>query len=170
MSYRLAAALVGALACLSLSVEEPRAQATQLERPDITMWPTLGTTVRVQAADGVTPWQMRQVQMEPGAYVELLRTGRYPDGAMLSADLRGVTLDTAHTPPLYAAGEPVALVLEVIDRAHPDGRRFYSYAPGARSATALPAGNACAVCHSAQGSLDGTFAHLYPATSHLVQR
>jgi hypothetical protein len=170
MRFSLTTILLGALACLSFGAGELHAQDNALERPDITMWPTLGTTVRVQAGDGVTPWQMRHVQMEPGAYVELLRSGRYPDGAMLSADLHGVALDTAHTPPLYAAGEEVALVLEVIDRAHPDGRRFYAFTPGMRNATALPPGNECAVCHSAQGSFDGTFAHLYPATSHLAQR
>ena len=170
MRFPLATIFIGALACLSFSAGELRAQDNALERPDITMWPTLGTTVRAQAGDGVTPWQMRHVQMEPGAYVELMRSGRYPEGAMLSADFHGVERDTAHTPPLYRAGEPAGTALEVIDRSHPDGRRFYLFAPGARSATALPAGNACAVCHSAQGSFDGTFAHLYPATSHLVQR
>jgi hypothetical protein len=159
------------LACLVLGVAAAQTRADDaLARPDIALWPTLGTTVRVQASDGVTPWQMRHVQIEPGAYVELLRTGRYPDGTILTADLIGVRLDATHTPPLYTADHPVALVVEVIDRTHPDGRRFYSFAPGAESASPLPAGNTCAVCHSEQGTLDGTFAHLYPATAHLTQR
>ena len=129
---------------------------------DVDIWPTVGTTVRMDHDHGTVPWQMRQVQVEPGAYRELVRTGAYPDGAVLAATFYSVTLDNTSTPPLYAADKAVGFVTEVIDRKHPDGRRFYVFAPGAATAKPLPAGNSCAACHNAQGSLDGTFAQHYP--------
>jgi hypothetical protein len=60
--------------------------------------------------------------------------------------------------------------LEVLDKSHPDGRRFYTYAPGAKTAEALPVGNTCAMCHNARGSLQGTFADDYPLTAHFARK
>jgi hypothetical protein len=161
--------LFAAIAAVFVLVGVAYGQGEQtLARPDITMWPTLGTTVRVDPANPTIPAQMRQVQIEPGAYRHLLETRAYPDGAMLTARFHSVELDTSFSPPLYHASQDLALALEVIDRSHPDGRRFYTFAADATTATALPPGNACAVCHAAQGSLDGTFAHLYPTTAHLA--
>lgn len=140
-----------------------------MARPDVTRWITVGSTVRTDRTDRVTPSQVRHVQIEPSAYDRLVETLQYPDGAMLAATFHPVTKDDAHTPPLYRSGAPIAFALEVIDRGHPDGRRFYVYEGDAASAAALPPGNECAVCHHAQGGFDGTFAQLYPAISHLAQ-
>jgi hypothetical protein len=161
-------AALGAFVVASASYAQ-LAPSPDLARPDVTMWPTLGTTVRVDRANPTIPAQARQVQIEPTAYERLLASGAYPDGAMLAALFHAVELDTAHDPPLYRANEELALALEVIDRSHPDGRRFYLYEPGATTASALPAGNACAVCHAAQGTFDGTFAHLYPGARRFAQ-
>lgn len=160
------AAIVGVFGLFGAAHGQRDAQT--LARPDITMWPTLGTTVRVDPANPTIPAQMRQVQIEPEAYRRLLETRVYPDGTMLAARFHSVQLDTSHEPPLYHANLELALAVEVIDRSHPDGRRFYMYGDGVTSANALPPGNQCAVCHAARGSFEGTFAHLYPATAHLA--
>jgi hypothetical protein len=162
------AALVGVFGLVGVAHGQRDAQS--LARPDITMWPTLGTTVRVDPANPTIPAQMRQIQIEPEAYHRLLETRAYPDGTMLAARFHSVQLDTSHQPPLYHASQDLMLAVEVIDRSHPDGRRFYMFADDAVNSTALPPGNQCAVCHAAQGSFDGTFAHLYPATAHLAPR
>jgi hypothetical protein len=133
-----------------------------LARPDVATWPTVGVTMRMHRDNAALPWQMRQVQVEPGAYQRLIETLALQDGAVLTAQFYDVARDDTHTPPFYAATNDVGLAVEVIDRAHPDGRRFYVFAPGAATARALPAGNECAVCHAARGGFDGTFAQHYP--------
>lgn len=136
----------------------------ELERPaNVEAWPTVGVTVRLDREHGQTPSQMRQVLMAPEDYAHFRQTGAFADGATFAVLFYPAALDASHQPPLYFAQAEQAFVMEVIDRAHPDGRRFYAFEPGSTHATPLPAGNECAVCHAAQGSVDGTFAHLYPA-------
>jgi hypothetical protein len=162
------AAALSAVAVIGAAYGQLADAGAELTRPDITMWPTLGTTIRVDPANPDIPAQMRQIQIEPTAYEGLIATRAYRDGTMLAARFHSVALDTAHNPPLYHADQDVGLAIEVIDRSHPDGRRFYLFASNATTAAALPPGNACAVCHTAQGSFDGTFAHLYPATARFA--
>jgi Cytochrome P460 len=132
-----------------------------ITRPDVSSWVSIGATLRVTEADPALPNQFRHVQLEPSAYKALLAAGAYPDGARLA-----VTFYSAHhvaeMPTLYAEDKEVFFGIEVIDKGHPDGRRFYNFTDGAISATPLPAGNACAVCHNAKGGLQGTFAQHYP--------
>jgi hypothetical protein len=142
----------------------------ELDRLDVTRWITLGVTVRTNPADQVTPNQLRQVRLEPKAFEVLLATGAYPDGARLSATFHGVELDKAHKPALYASKDEKALAIEIIDRSVPDGRVFYLFTGNAMSARAMPQGNECAACHNAQGTLDGTFAHLYPVIAKLARK
>jgi hypothetical protein len=160
---------LGILALLTAALVLPQTALSQnngpeLERPaEVEAWPTVGTTVRLDREHGQTPWQMRQVLMAPADYAHFRRTGAYADGTTFAVLFYPVALDTSHQPPLYHAQPEQAFVMEVIDRSHPDGRRFYTFAPGATHATPLAAGNECAVCHNVQGTREGTFAHLYPA-------
>jgi hypothetical protein len=160
---------LGFLALLVVALALPQAALSQnhgpdLERPaDVEAWPTVGTTVRLDSQHGQTPSQMRQVLMAPADYAHFRRSGAYLDGTTFAVLFYPVALDNAHQPPLYHAQAEQAFAMEVIDRGHPDGRRFYMFAPGATRASPLAAGNECAICHNAQGSVDGTFAHLYPA-------
>lgn len=136
----------------------------ELERPpNLEAWPTMGVTVRLDREHGQTPSQMRQVLMAPENYAYFQRAGAFAEGTTFAVIFSSVAFDGSHQPPLYFADAEQALAMEVIDRDHPDGRRFYVFAPGASRASPLAAGNECAVCHAAQGSVDGTFAHLYPA-------
>jgi hypothetical protein len=160
---------LGILALLTAALVLPQTALSQnngpeLERPaEVEAWPTVGTTVRLDREHGQTPWQMRQVLMAPADYAHFRRTRAYADGTTFAVLFYPVALDTSHEPPLYHAQPEQAFVMEVIDRSHPDGRRFYAFAPGATRATPLAAGNECAVCHNVQGTREGTFAHLYPA-------
>lgn len=138
--------------------------AAELTRPgDVERWVTVGVTVRLDRQDRTTPWQMRQVSMAPDAYEHFVRTREFADGTAFAATFHALTLDTSHTPPLYHAADEQGFAMEVIDRAHPDGRRFYVFASGETRAAPLPARNECAVCHNAQGDFDGTFSDAYPA-------
>jgi hypothetical protein len=116
------------------------------------------------------PDEMRHVQIEPSAYAKLLENARFPDGAQLAVTFYALKSDASATPLLYAPDSERFFGLEVLDRSHPDGRRFYAFAPGATTAAALPPGNACAVCHNEKGSFQGVFAHHYPAISQFAGR
>jgi hypothetical protein len=140
---------------------QPDAKAPLARPADVETWVTLGTTIRATAADPATPNQFRHIQIGPGAWRALKASGRLPDGAVLAATFYSARRE-AETPTLYAGDKEVFFSLEVLDKAHPDGRRFYNFPPGATSATALPPGNACAACHNAKGALQGTFAQDYP--------
>jgi hypothetical protein len=115
-----------------------------------------------QPAPGA-PAQVRVVRMAPDAYAAFLRDGAYPDGAVFTASLHALTTSPTTSAEVFGTGREVALVAEVIDRGHPDGRRFYVFASGADRARALPPGNDCAGCHRENGQYDGTFSQFYPA-------
>jgi hypothetical protein len=136
-----------------------------LVRPaDIDTWISIGTTMRMKSADLTIPDQFRHIQIEPGAYKALLKGGAYPEGAVLAATFYSARHDE-DAANLYTQDKEVFFGLEVIDKSHPDGRRFYNFADGAAAATPLPAGNACAVCHNAKGGLQGTFVQHYPVVA-----
>src|SRR5262245_17402029 len=144
-----------ALLCLALALPQAalsQNHGPQIERPaDVEAWPTVGVTVRLDREHGQTPTQMRQLLMAPATYAHFRRAGAgaFADGTTFAVIFSPVALDTSHQPPLYHAQAEQAFAMEVIDRAHPDGRRFYLFAPGATQAAPLPAGNECAVCHNA---------------------
>jgi hypothetical protein len=134
-----------------------------IARPkDVESWITVGTTLRMSRADPAAPEQFRHIQVEPGAYRALTANGRLPDGAVLAATLYAARRSETETPTMYAEDKEAGFLIEVLDKRHPDGRRFYVFKPGATSVAPLPAGNACAVCHNAKGALQGTFAQYYP--------
>jgi hypothetical protein len=153
-----------ALALTDNAYSQPRdGPFAELARPDdVGRWVTVGLTVRMDRQDHATPSQMRQVLMPADDYEHFVETGGFADGTRFAVLFYPVALDASHQPPLYHGGTEEALVIEVIDRAHPDGRRFYAFAPEAMRASPRAPGNECAVCHNGRGSFDGTFAHLYP--------
>lgn len=137
------------------------AAKSTVARPDVHHWITVGTTLRMKAEDLTAPNQLRHVQLQPKAYETLLKTGALPDGAVLAATFHAVEHDP-DVPTLYAPAKQVFFALHVLDKDHPDGRRFYNFAGDAETAEPLPVGNACAACHNSQGGLQGTFAQHYP--------
>jgi hypothetical protein len=149
----------------------PEPSADTLARPgNIRTWITLGTTLRMRRDNPNAPDEMRHVQIEPDAYAKLIENSRLPDGARLAVTFYALKSDASATPLLYAPDSERFFGLEVLDASHPDGRRFYAFAPGATTAAALPPGNACAVCHNEKGSFQGVFAHHYPAISQFAER
>jgi hypothetical protein len=99
-----------------------------------------------------------------------VKTGTFPDGARLAVTFYALREDPSDTPPLFLGQKETFFALEVMDRSHPDGRRFYAFRPGQTAAAALPPGNSCAQCHAARGSFEGTFAQAYPVMAPIVAR
>ena len=162
-------ALVGCAAGPAIQADAKPDAAGALARPaDIDKWISVGTTMRMKGEDPTVPDQFRHIQLEPGAYKALLAGGAYPDGAVLAATFYSARHDEDASN-LYTQDKQVFFGLEVIDKSHPDGRRFYSFTDGVPTATPLPAGNACAVCHNAKGGLQGTFAQHYPVIARFAK-
>ena len=158
-------AAAAAICCggASLADSQSRTAPQPVTRPaDVSRWVTLGTTLHMRSGDQHTPEEMRHVQIEPEAYERLLRDGAFPDGTQFAVTIHALKMDGAGDGALYAEDAERALVLEILDSHHPDGRRFYVYPPGTVSAQPLPPGNQCAVCHNAHGMRQGTFTQFYP--------
>jgi hypothetical protein len=163
------AAAVAPLSLLALGVAQAAPEAPAMSRPaDLAGWTTLGATLRMSAAAPSVPEQFRQVQLKPADYQAFLRDRAYPDGAAFGVTFHKARRDESETPTLYAPDKEFLFALEVLDKRHPDGRRFYTFAPGATAAQPLPPGNACAACHNAKGDLQGTFSRDYPLTAAYV--
>ena len=166
---------VTTLLCVGLGSAQTSMTSTELVRPaDLELWPSVGTTVRMRV-DGMAeklppgaPAQVRLVRMAPDDYAAFLRSGEYRDGSVLAASLYALTTSATTTADVFGTSREVALVAEVLDRSHPDARRFYVFAPGAARATALPPGNDCAECHRENGHFDGTFSLFYPLIARRV--
>jgi hypothetical protein len=163
------AALSSCAAGLAIQANGKPDAAGALARPaGVDKWITVGTTMRMKGDDPAIPDQFRHIQLEPGAYKALLDGGAYPDGAVLAATFYSARHDEDASN-LYTQDKQVFFGLEVIDKSHPDGRRFYSFTEGAATAPPLPAGNACAVCHNAKGGLQGTFTQHYPVIARFAK-
>lgn len=163
---------VCAIAVGLAAATSPPTTGDELPRPtDLHRWFTLGTTLRLGADGSERPDEMRHIQVRPEAYERFRSDGRFPDGATFAATFYGLERNGGAAPAPAKDGERVLYAqkverffsLEVLDRDHPDGRRFYMFRPGAAVAKPLPAGNACAACHNANGAVQGTFAQYYPA-------
>lgn len=164
----LAPLLIAVLTAGAISVAisaHAQSLTADLPRPAVENWISVGTTVRASTSDPATPNEFHHVQIEPGAYRLLAATKALPDGAILAVTFYSARREPNSTPALFAPDKEQLFALEVLDKTHPDGRRFYTYTPSAKTARALPAGNSCAMCHNARGSLQGTFAHDYPLTA-----
>jgi len=138
---------------------------------DADRWVFLGSTLHMKAEQPAEPQQLRVVHVDPAAYDHLVKTGAFPDGTRFAVAFYSLKTDASDGgAPLYAGDKETFFALEVLDTKHPDGRRFYAFTPTQTTATALPAGNSCAACHNAHGSVQGTFAHDYPLVMRLIQQ
>jgi hypothetical protein len=160
------AAAIAPLSVLAFGAAQAAPDPKAMSRPaDLAGWTTLGTTLRMSQASPAVPEQFRQVQLKPADHQAFLRDRAYPDGATFGVTFYKARRDENEAPTLYAPDTEFLFALEVLDKRHPDGRRFYTFAPGVMTAAALPAGNACAACHNAKGDRQGVFSRDYPLTA-----
>lgn len=147
--------------CLAQAPAIPQSARDTISRPDdLYRWVTLGSTVHTDA--GAAPSELRHVQTPAAAYEQFLSSGVFPDGAAFAVTFYALEEDASEGAHLQAGKRETFFGLEVLDRHHPDGRRFYAFVPGVREAQALPIGNACAACHNAHGAAQGLFVQHYP--------
>jgi hypothetical protein len=107
------------------------------------------------------------VFLEPGAYDDYRRTGRFPDGTMLALVLRA---PSAGTPPSRAgrfAGDLAAIEMAVKDTArYPGGWAYFDFGRGGPGSAARPfPSQRCAACHARHAARDNVFIQFYPLLS-----
>ena len=138
-------------------------------------WVFLGTSLGSDYAEGAfdpaNPGTIGVVQIEPSAYAEVLRTGKYPDGTMLMLTFYPAMAQSEPQLRGFVQGEARGREIHVIDRQRftAEGRAFFVFGPDLKPAAALPQGSECVRCHGEHGRLDSTFAQFYPQLRRFVQ-
>lgn len=145
-----------------------------LERPDVTRWVHMGSSIGRGYAQEITgapdgPGTIQVVQMEPAAYDYFMTHGEYAEGTMFSLSFYAVQEKPEPRLDGFAQENLVQFEIHMLDSTRfSDQRGFFLFAPDSRIAPMMPAGNACVVCHNAEGAYDGTFTQFYPPLRDFV--
>lgn len=111
--------------------------------------------------------EFHNVYVNPKAYREYSKTGRFPDGTMMAKELVSVGTKAASSGKGYFQGEFLGLEVALKDSkkyAADGGWAFFSFSrpDGLKeSADAFP-GETCAACHQANAGDDLVFTQYYP--------
>ena len=112
------------------------------------------------------------VLVNPPAYEEFQRSGRWPDGTFFVLEvrqsLRQVSIDAGGR----TQGERVLLEVSVKDsRRFPDGGwAYFSFEDSREAAAPLQRSESCYRCHSANGAVEWTFTQFYPDLFDVARR
>jgi len=129
----------------------------------------LGMTYGPNAPAPGAPLRFDNVFVNPPAYREFLRTGRWPEGTVLLLEIRASQSKGSINQ--HGQFQTGAVALEAHVK---DSRRFpktngwafagFEEREGRFSTTAkiIPPGNRCEECHSQKGAVDATFVQFYP--------
>ena len=114
--------------------------------------------------DPETPGNFQTVLMEPTAYAEFERTGKFPEGTLFAMLVHGPQTDVSINQNGYVMGESHGIEIHLKDKARfPEtGFNFYFFGPKETRAAALPVPNECTKCHARDGAYDATFTQFYP--------
>jgi hypothetical protein len=119
--------------------------------------------------DGNAPFpEFHSVYINPEAYGEFEKTGRFPDGTVVVKELVSVGAKKASSGKGYFMGDFIGLEVSIKDktrfREEPGNWAFFSFGheyPLEERATAQPAAN-CNVCHGGAADDDYVFTQYYP--------
>jgi hypothetical protein len=114
------------------------------------------------------PFEMsHNVYINPGAYREYVRTGRFPDGTVMV--LETLSVETIEEPEFHGSYEKdfLGLKVSVKDSSRfDDGWGFYDFTEATGKlrpeAEALPQTASCLSCHRDRGATDHVFTQFYP--------
>jgi hypothetical protein len=103
------------------------------------------------------------VFVEPTAYREFMRTGKWPDGTLLVLESRGASeKGSINQRGKYQSGEPMGVEVHVRDSKRFKGDwAFFSF-ESPKAATMIPMTEDCYSCHQDHGAVDTTFVQFYP--------
>jgi hypothetical protein len=104
------------------------------------------------------------VFVEPTAYREFVRTGRWPDGTSLVLEVRGASEKGSITKHgKFQNGAVMGLEVHVKDTKRFQGDwAFFSFSEGPAPAKMIPMTAECYSCHQQHAAVDTTFVQFYP--------
>ena len=142
---------------------------------DLDHWVFLGSSLGMGYSnvefDPDTPGNFQIVSMEPKAYAEFMRTGKFPDGSMFALAFYGAKSEDSVNEAGFVMGELQLTEIHLKDRTRfPDtGFSFYMFDPGAKQASALNLPNDCVTCHKRDAEHDGVFTQFYPVARNRLK-
>jgi hypothetical protein len=104
------------------------------------------------------------VFVEPTAYREFVRTGRWPDGTSLVLEVRGAAdKGSINKHGKFQSRELLGLEVHVKDTKRFQGDwAFFSFGEGPGAAKMIPTSSECFSCHQLHAAVDTTFVQFYP--------
>lgn len=134
--------------------------------PGIETWIRVGSSIGLgySVSDESPPGMFHNVSLEPAAYAEYRRTGRFPNHTQLALTIYSAGRGVAPARHGWFEGELAAVEMAVKDTARfAGGWAYFGFEPGGRGATSLPfPRERCARCHAAHAAKDNVFLQFYP--------
>ena len=176
-SLALAAGLMVLFAVLNATLAEERVPGPRYDAKGQLIltdgrrqWVFIGAPLTPNALnDGKAAFpEFHNVYVEPVAYAQFARTGRFPNGTMIAKELTSIGATQAVSGNGYFQGEFQGLEFAVKDTVLfpkvPGGWTYYDFGhrrPNTTVAKAHPTA-ACAACHQAAAAYDMVFIQYYP--------
>jgi hypothetical protein len=105
------------------------------------------------------------VFVEPSAYGEFLKTGKWPDKTMFALEIRTAeangSINTGTTGRFQTAVRAVEFAVKDVKR-FPNEWAYFGFRPDVTSAEPFPESAGCQACHSKNGAVEQTFVQFYP--------
>jgi hypothetical protein len=126
----------------------------------------LGMSYRPTPSDMV---MFDNVFVDRAAYESFLRTGTWPEGAMLVLESRDARQNGSINRNGHFQTERMGVEVHVKDSARFKGGWAFFGFDGEGPATMIPASAACYACHAAHAAVDTTFVQFYPTLAPLAK-
>lgn len=138
----------------------------QLIRPaNYRNWVYLSTSVGLQYGPGVNPGNpsFENVYVNPGAYGEFVKTGKWPDKTMFVLEIRRLMTKGTFAQGGQYQGDLITMEAAVKDEHRfPEKWAYFGLGANNPSAQAIPKSASCFSCHSKNAAVENTFAQFYP--------
>jgi hypothetical protein len=136
-------------------------------------WVHLSTSLGLQygkASAPSSPPSFENVYVNPAAWQEFSKTGKWPEGSLFVLEVRASETRGSLAKGGQFQGEVVGMELEVKDsKRFPDGWAWFDLPAGAASAKPFPKAAGCFACHTAQGAVEKTFTQFYPRAMEIAK-
>ncbi len=124
------------------------------------------------AADNPNP-PFDNVFVNPEAWKEFQKTGKWPDKSVFVLELRQSSQKGSITQRGRFQNGPLAVEVHVKDEKKFGATRgwaFFEFRRGETTAAVTPADKECYTCHQDHGTLDTTFAQFYPTVKEVAEK
>ncbi|MEP7353003.1 MAG: cytochrome P460 family protein [Acidobacteriota bacterium] len=125
------------------------------------------------AANPNGPPLFDNVFVQPGAYHEFLKTGKWPDKSMFALEVRTAATEGSINHGGQFQKDLAAVEVEVKDTqrfAATGGWAYFNFAKAQEAVAPLPNNADCHTCHSQNAAVEHTFVQFYPTLIDIAKR